>query len=351
MATAERDYYEILSVPKTATQDEIKKAYRKLARQFHPDLHSGPRKAEMEKKFKELNAAHEVVGDPETRKKYDRYGHRWKDAEAYERARQQAGAGAWRESGQGAGPEFTSEEGFDFGDIFETIFNRGGARTGSGSGFRNFSVQGEDLEADVRLTLQEVLTGVTRRLQLSEQVPCTTCGGTGKQKGRLCQTCMGTGTRTEIRTIEVKIPAGVQDGTRVRVAGKGHPGANGGKPGDLYLRVHVESDEIFQRQGSDVHVTLPVYPWEAALGADVLAPTLTDPVRVKVPPGSRAGGKLRLKGKGLPTAAGGHGDLFFILQIVMPASLTDEERKLYEQLARNSHPDPRADLLRRAGRR
>jgi DnaJ-class molecular chaperone len=113
----------------------------------------------------------------------------------------------------------------------------------------------------------------------------------------------------------------------------------------------VESDEIFQRQGSDVHVTLPVYPWEAALGADVLAPTLTDPVRVKVPPGSRAGGKLRLKGKGLPTAAGGHGDLFFILQIVMPASLTDEERKLYEQLARNSHPDPRADLLRRAGRR
>lgn len=353
MATAERDYYEILGVPKTATQDEIKKAFRKLARQYHPDLHTGPRKAEMEKKFKELNEAHEVVSDPETRKKYDRYGHRWKDAEAYERARQQGGAGAggWQYSPGGEGPEFTSGGGFDFSDIFETMFNRGagGARTGRSSGFRNYAVQGDDLEADVRLTLREVLTGVTRRLQLSEQIPCPDCGGTGKQKGRPCQACMGTGARSETRTIEVKIPAGVQDGTRVRVAGKGHPGINGGKPGDLYLRVHVESDAIFQRQGSDVHVALPVYPGEAALGADVLAPTLTDPVRVKIPPGSRAGAKLRLKGKGLPTASGGRGDLFFTLQIVMPPSLTDEERKLYEQLARMPHPDPRTDLLRRAG--
>jgi DnaJ-class molecular chaperone len=353
MATTERDYYAVLGVPKTATQDEIKKAFRKLARQYHPDLHSGPRKAEMEKKFKELNEAHEVVGDPETRKKYDQYGHRWKDAEAYERARQQAGAGAggWQYSTRQGGPEFTGE-GFDFGDIFETMFNRGagGARTGRG-GFRDFAAQGDDLEADVRLTLREVLTGVTRRLQLAEQVPCAACGGSGRQKGRPCPICMGSGAQTETRTIEVKIPAGVQDGTRVRVAGKGHPGLNGGKPGDLYLRVHVESDEIFQRQGSDVHVTLPVSPSEAALGADVLAPTMTDPVRVKIPPGSRTGAKLRLKGKGLPTASGGRGDLFFNLQIVMPASLSEEERKLYEQLGRFSHPDPRADLLRRAGQR
>lgn len=344
MASAQRDYYDILAVPRTATGDEIKKAYRRLARQYHPDLHSGPKKAQMEQKFKELNEAHEVLGDPETRKKYDRYSHRWQEAEAYERARQQAGAGA----GAGMGPEYTFGGEQDFGDIFETIFGRG-SRTGSGSAFRGFTTPGEDLETGVELTLREVLTGVTRRLRLAEKVPCQACGGTGGQRGRPCTTCDGTGGQTEHRTIEVKIPAGVQDGTRVRVAGKGATGRNGGKRGDLYLRVHIKPDRGFRREGADLHVTLPVWPWEAALGAEVLAPTLADPVRVKVPPGSRADSKLRLKGKGLPTAAGGRGDLFYTLQIVMPTSLTDEDRKLYEQLGRARHPDPRADLLLQAG--
>ena len=342
MASVQRDYYDILAVPRTATADEIKKAYRRLARQYHPDLHSGPKKAQMEQKFKELNEAHEVLGDPETRKKYDRYGHRWQEAEAYEQARQKAGAGAEM------GPEFTFGEEQDFGDIFQSIFGKG-SRTGSGSAFRGFATPGADLETGVQLTLREVLTGVTRRIQLAEKVPCQACGGTGLQRGRPCAACDGTGSQTEHRTIEVKIPAGVQDGTRVRVAGKGHPGRHGGKRGDLYLQVQVVSDGVFRRQGSDVHVTLPVWPWEAALGAEVLAPTLTDPVRVKVPPGSLADAKLRLKGKGLPTASGGRGDLFFTLQIVMPTSLTDEDRKLYEQLGRARHPDPRADLLLRAG--
>lgn len=346
MATTERDYYEILGVARTATQDDIKKAYRKLARQYHPDLHGGARKAEMEKKFKELNGAHEVLGDPETRKKYDRYGHRWQDAEAYEKARQQAGAGA----GPGmSGRPGSTEGGQDFGDIFESLFGRRSQPRG-GAGFRGFAVQGEDLETDVHLTLREVLTGVSRRLELSEPIPCATCSGTGRQKGRPCQTCGGAGSRMETKTIEVRIPAGVQDGTRVRVAGKGQQGMNGGKPGDLYLRVIVESDRIFRRQGSDVHVILPVWPWEAALGAEVLAPTLTDPVRVKVPAGSKAEGKLRLKGKGLPAASGGHGDLFFTLQIVMPGSISEEDLKLYEQLGRSPHQDPRTDLLRQTGR-
>lgn len=149
----------------------------------------------------------------------------------------------------------------------------------------------------------------------------------------------------ETRTIDVKIPAGVLDGTRVRVAGKGASGMNGGKRGDLYLQVHVASDGLFQRQGSDLHVTLPIWPWEAALGAEVMAPTLTEPVKVKIPPGSRADSKLRLKGKGLPTASGGHGDLFLTLQIVMPPSLSEEERALYEQLGKGRHGDPRAELL------
>ncbi len=342
MASARRDYYDILAVPRTATAEEIKKAYRRLARQYHPDLHSGPKKAQMEQKFKELNEAHEVVGDPETRKKYDRYGHRWQEAEAYEQARQKAGAGAEM------GPEFTFGEEQDFGDILASIFGKG-SRTGSGSTFRGFATPGADLETGVQLTLREVLTGITRRVEIAEQVPCTACGGTGSQRGRPCAVCGGSRIQMETRTIEVKVPAGVQDGTRVRVAGKGQPGRHGGKRGDLYLQVHVVSDGVFRRQGSDVHVTLPVWPWEAALGAEVLAPTLTDPVRVKVPPGSLADAKLRLKGKGLPTASGGRGDLFFTLQIVMPTSLTDEDRKLYEQLGRARHPDPRADLLLRAG--
>ena len=351
MATTERDYYTVLGVSRTATPDEIKKAYRRLARQYHPDLHSGGKKAEMERKFKELNQANEVLGDPDKRKKYDRYGHRWQEAEAYEKAREQAGAGQTGGAGFHWGPESAQGEGQDFGDFFENIFRRGTDTRRSGGGpFEGFAIQGEDLETTVRLTLREVLTGVSRRVQLSEPIPCPTCGGTGRQRGRLCPTCGGTGSRAELRTIDVKIPAGVQDGTRVRVAGKGAPGHNGGKPGDLYLLVQIEPHAVFQRQGSDILVQLPVWPWETVLGADVLVPTLTDPVRVKVPPGSRAGAKLRLKGKGLPTATGGRGDLFFTLQIVMPPSLSDEDRKLYEELARAPHPDPRVELLRTAGR-
>jgi len=347
MATAERDYYEVLGVARNASQDDIKKAYRRLARQYHPDLHAGGRKTEMEKKFKELNAAHEVLGDPETRKKYDRYGHRWQEAEAYEKARRDAEAAA---GGRARDARFERGAEFDFGDVFEQFFS-GRAQAGAGGGaFRGFAVQGEDLETDVHLTLREVLTGVTRRIELTQPVPCKECNGSGRQRGRPCPACQGTGRQMERHTIEVRIPAGVQDGSRVRVAGKGQPGANGGKPGDLYLRVQIDADAIFRRQGSDVHVTLPVYPWEAALGAEVLAPTLTDPVKVKVPPGSKAEGKLRLKGRGLPTASGGHGDLFFVLQIAMPPAISDEEGKLYEQLGRFPHPDPRIDLLRRTGR-
>jgi DnaJ-class molecular chaperone len=349
MPANERDYYAVLGVPRNASQDDIKKAYRRLARQYHPDLHSGAKKADMEKKFKELNQANEVLGEPETRKKYDRYGQRWQEAEAYERARQEAGAeraGFERAQGFGGSQGFGGTQ--DFGDFFEGIF--GGRSRRGGSGFEGFVVQGEDAETTVRLTLRDILSGVSRRIQLRHPVPCSTCGGTGLVKNDPCPTCGGSGTQTETRTIDVKIPAGVQDGTRVRVPGKGGPGQNGGKPGDLYLVVSIESDPIFQRQGADLVANFPVYPWEAVMGADVLAPTLTDPVRVKVPPGSRAGGKLRLKGKGMPTAAGGRGDLFYTIHIVLPPTISEEERKRYEEIGRFPHPDPRADLLRTAGR-
>ena len=340
MATTPRDYYQILGLPKSASADDIKKSYRRLARQFHPDMHSGAKKSEMEKKFKELNAAHEVLGEPEKRKKYDQYGANWEQAEAYEQARRQAGT----QAGSGPGGSFGGE---GFSDIFENLF-KGRGQPGNS---RGFAVQGEDLETEVQLALAEVFTGVTKRVTLQAPVPCAICHGSGAFRGRPCPTCQGQGATLHPNTIEVRIPAGVQDGTRVRVAGKGQAGANGGKPGDLYLRVAIAPDSVFRRQGSDIHVSLPVFPWEAALGADVMAPTLMEPVRVKVPPGSRAESKLRLKGKGLPAAAGGHGDLFLTIQIVMPTSSTDAEHKLYDQLRAIVHPDPRAELLAKAQRR
>ncbi|MEO8340111.1 MAG: DnaJ C-terminal domain-containing protein [Nitrospirota bacterium] len=339
MATTPRDYYQILGLPKSASTDDIKKAYRRLARQFHPDMHSGAKKAEMEKRFKELNEAQEVLSDPDKRKKYDQYGTNWEQAEAYEQARRQSGARGYSQNATHGG------EGFS--DIFENLF-KGRGRTGNS---RGLAMQGEDLETEAHLTLSEVFTGVTKRMVLQEPVPCTTCHGSGALRGRACPTCQGHGATLQPNTIEVRIPAGVQDGTRVRVAGKGQAGANGGKPGDLYLRVAISPDTVFRRQGSDIHVSLPVFPWEAALGAEVMAPTLMEPVRVKVPPGSRADSKLRLKGKGLPAAAGGHGDLFLTIQIVMPPSSTDAERILYDKLRTFDHPDPRAELLAQAQRR
>ena len=349
MATTPRDYYQILGVPRTASADDIKKAFRRLARQYHPDLHAGTKKAEMEKKFKELNEAQEVLSDPEKRKKYDQFGTEWDQAQAYQKARQQARSqgftGPWdfeQESGsRGGGGE-------QFSDFFESLF---GGRGRSAGGRSSTGTPGDDLETDVQLTLREVLTGVTKRVNLREPHTCPTCQGRGSLRGRTCTTCQGTGTTTDYKTIEVRIPSGVQDGTRVRVAGKGHPGGTGGKRGDLYLHVTVPPDPIFLRQGSDLHVTLPVYPWEAMLGADVTAPTLAEPVKVKVPPGSKADAKLRLKGKGLPSATGGYGDLFLTLQIVMPAGTTEEDRVLYERLSKQRHPDPRAELLYRAQRR
>ena len=352
MATAPRDYYHILGVPRTASPDDIKKAFRRLARQYHPDLHAGAKKAEMEKKFKELNEAQEVLTDPEKRKKYDQYGSDWDQAQAFERARQQARTQGFSSpwgfegdsSSHGSGGS-TSEQ---FSDFFENLFgNRGRGEAGRSSP----GMPGADIETEVQLGLREVLTGVTKRVNIREPRTCSMCQGSGTVRGRSCPTCQGTGMANESKTIEVRIPAGVQDGTRVRVAGKGQAGSHGGKRGDLYLHVVIPSDPIFRRQGSDLHVTLPIYPWEAMLGAEVTAPTLAEPVKVKVPPGSKADGKLRLKGKGLPSATGGHGDLFLTLQIVMPSGISEDDRVLYERLSKQRHPDPRTELLYHAQRR
>jgi DnaJ-class molecular chaperone len=339
MSSTARDYYQVLGLSRNASPDEIKKAFRRLAREYHPDLHSGAKKSEMEKKFKELNEAHEVLSDPEKRKKYDQFGSQWEQANAFEKARAQSGNRGFK-----GGQTNTEFGGGDFSEMFEELFGRRG-RTATP---RASAQHGEDLETDVELSLREVLSGVTKRVSLMEPVACAVCRGDGWVRGRACHGCFGNGSRLEPRTIEVKIPAGVLDGTRVRVGGKGSAGLNGGKRGDLYLHVRIRPGTVFRQQGSDLHATLPVWPWEAALGAEVMAPTLGEPVRVKIPPGSRAESKLRLKGKGLPTASGTHGDLFLTLHVVMPTSLSDEERRLYEQLGRHSHPDPRSEVIARS---
>ncbi|MCS6896609.1 MAG: hypothetical protein NZM29_01430 [Nitrospira sp.] len=211
-----------------------------------------------------------------------------------------------------------------------------------------FDEQGEDVETTVEVSLRDVYWGVTKRISLLEPVSCTTCQGSGSLRRRTCHACFGTGFRAESRVLDVKIPAGIEDGAKMRIAGRGRPGINSGKRGDLYLHVKMKPGRVFHRVGSDLHATLPVWPWEAALGAEVTVPTITQPVRVKIPSGSAAESKLRLKGKGLPTASGGYGDLLFTLQIVMPPFITDEARMLYQQLARQNHSDPRSELLAKA---
>ncbi len=318
MANTTQDYYSILGVSKTVDQKELKKAYRRLARKYHPDLHPGDQKAAMEKKFQELNEAYEVLGDETSRKKYDQYGPNWKEAEAYERARQQAG-GAY--PGGQPHPGFGQGGGADFSDVFESMFGRGAQR--EGASFRGFAMAGADLETDLPVSLREAFTGTSRTLTLPDP------------KGHT-------------RNIEVRIPAGVRDGERLRVKGKGQPGRGGGPPGDLFFHVHIAPHPVFQRNGSDIVVTLPVWPWETVLGADVQVPTLSGSVRLKIPPGSQPQQRMRLKGKGLPKRTGGHGDQFVVLSIVTPKNPSPEDLLLYEQLAKTAHPDPRSSLLHEA---
>ncbi len=311
MANTTQDFYSILGVPKTVDQKDLKKAYRRLARKYHPDLHPGEKKAAMEKKFQELNDAYEVLGDEGNRKKYDQYGPNWKDAEAYEQARQQAGRGQGRHPHSPFGPDSG-----DFNDSFEQMF-RGG---GQGSSFRGFAMAGADLETELPVSLREAFTGTSRSLNLPD--------ATGVS-----------------RRIEVRIPGGVRTGERLRVKGKGEQGRGGGPPGDLFFHVRVAPHPVYQRKDADIIVTLPLWPWEAALGTEVEVPTLSGPVRLKIPPGSQPQQRMRLKGKGLPKRNGGHGDQFVVLNIVIPKDSSPEEHQLYEQLASFEHPDPRSSLL------
>jgi len=315
-----KDYYKTLGVSKNASAEEIKKAYRKLARQHHPDVNKKP---EAEKRFKEINEANEVLSDPEKRKRYDSVGPEW---ERFQHGGQQPGGFQWVYTGQPGADPFNGGAG-GFSDFFRTLFGEGASDFDTGPLFgrpgtrRRRSVAGADVESEVEITLAEAYKGTERSVEL--RVPD---GPT--------------------RRLGVKIPAGVKDGQRIRLAGQGAPGDAGGPPGDLFLRVRVRSHPVFQRDGDDLRMDLPVALHEALLGAEVTVPTLKGRVSLRIPPETQNGRTIRLAGQGMPRSGGGHGDLYVTVKVVLPTKLTEKERELVTQLAAvRAAEDPRKGLL------
>ena len=325
MAVTYKDYYAILGVPRTATQEEIKKAYRKLARKYHPDLNPGDKEAEA--KFKEIQEAYDVLSDSDKRKRYDSLGADWKSGAEFRPPPR------WQEDVDfGTQEDFANGDHFGgFSDFFESLFagRPRGARAGT-----SFRMPGHDVEVEVPITLEEAHRGTTRSLSLEVEEPCPECAGTGVKDKRPCPTCGGRGTRPAHKTLAVTIPAGVRDGSVLRLAGQGEPGSNGGPAGDLLVHVRLQPHPRFTVEGSDdLVLDLPLAPWEAVFGARVPVETLDGRVELTVPPGSQTDKRLRLRGQGLRRRDGSRGDLYARLKVVVPTRPSPEERRLFQQLA------------------
>ena len=315
-----KNYYDVLGVKKDASAEEIKKTFRNLARKYHPDVAKD--KVTGEKKFKEINEAYEVIGDPENRRKYDQLGADWKHGQ------RQAPTSP---GGFGGGHWGASEVHFDgtgFSDFFEQYF--GGRDRPSGgfgpnwsyeTGGKAVALRGQDIESDILVTLDEIMHGSTREIHLRRIDPRTG--------------------QSTMQTLEVKIPSGVREAQLIRLAGKGQEGFGGGEPGDLFLRVKLAQHPDFRVRGTDLYYDLELAPWEAVLGASVLIPTMDGTVSLKVPAGTRAGRQLRLRGKGLATRDGTRGDLYALVSIQIPTQPTAHEKKLWEQIAKKSTFNPR----------
>jgi curved DNA-binding protein len=336
MAVAFRDYYETLGVGRSATEEEIKKAYRKLARKHHPDVNPGDKSAE--ERFKEINEAYEVLSDPDKRKRYDQLGANWKAGSDFTPPPGQDGH---QYEYRDFGDIFTESRGGGFSDFFESLFGgRRGPRAGPG-----FAMRGQDVEADIALSLEDIHRGAARTLSFQVREPCPSCQGTGVSDGKPCPSCRGAGMVTKPRSIEVNVPAGVREGSTIRLAGQGEPGANGGPPGDLFLHARVQPHPLFtQVNEDDLQIELPIAPWEGALGAKVSVPTLDSPVEMTIPAGAQGGQRLRLRGQGLNKRRGGRGDQYVKLKIVNPPSLSSSEKEMFEKLASASRFNAR-DLL------
>ena len=351
----EKDYYKVLGVPASADQKEITKAYRKLARELHPDANPGDARAE--ERFKEVSSAYDVVGDPDKRKEYDEVRKMGPIGNLF-------GGGA--PGGGNGGFSFRVDDLGDLGDIFGGLFNRG--RRNRGGARATAPARGGDLQAELHLSFVDAVKGVTTAVHLTSEAVCSTCDGSGAKPGTTphvcaacsgrgvtddnqglfsfsapctvcggrgvviddpCPTCRGTGVERRPREVKVRVPAGVNDGQRIRLAGRGEPGRNGGPPGDLFVVVHVMPHELFGRKGRNLTITVP---------------TLDDgPVTLRVPPGTRTGKTFRVKGRGVPTATS-TGDLLVTTEVAVPAKLSAAERKAVEALAAASTESPRAHL-------
>ncbi len=313
MATYQ-DYYATLGVGKTATQEEIQRAYRKLARKYHPDIN---KEHSAEEKFKQINEAYEVLGDPQKRAKYDQFGSGW-DGQS---------ASQGYQGGDGVRYHFTSEDPGQFSDFFQDLFGGGwsfGSETelrGGGSRRR----RGRDHETTISITLADAWHGVRKSIEL-ERVEADSSGRPVRSR----------------RSYDVTIPPGVTDGSLIRLAGQGGSGSGGAEAGDLFLRVSILPDSRFTLHGHDLATTVAITPWEAALGAKVPVPTVDGRINLTIPPGARSGQTLRVRGKGMPVDAGRHGDLLVNVHIVVPPHLTARERHLFEELAKESRFDPRS---------
>jgi curved DNA-binding protein len=325
-------------VARTASDDEIRKAFRKLARQHHPDV--AKNKTQAEEKFKEINEAYEVLSDPEKRKRYDALGANWKQgAEFHPPPGWESFTRGPRRGGGGGGPVEFEFNGTGFSDFFEQIFGQRG-RGAPPFGQRDFSEQGRDIEADLLVTLPEALRGSVRSISLRHAVPCAQCGGTGQAGRRPCPACSGAGQVMRSETHQVKIPAGVSEGQRLRVSGKGETGTGGGRPGDLFLIIRLAAHPEFRVEEENLFHDLDLAPWEAVLGANVMVPTLEGSVNIKIPAGTQNGQRLRVRGRGLGKE-GARGDLFVVTRILVPEQVGDAERELWQRLAQNSKFHPR----------
>jgi curved DNA-binding protein len=318
MAVKFKDYYEVLGVARTATADEIKAAFRKLARVYHPDVAKDKKTAEA--KFKEINEANEVLSDPEKRKKYDELGANWEHG--------------GMPAGQPAGGYGGGDEGFEFGgtgfsDFFESFFGSGQGgfggtrrRTGfPGGGRTAYRERGEDIEADLMVPLEEALHGATRKISLRRP--------------------SHDGEPEQVNTYQVKIQPGIREGQRIRLAGQGWRGTGGGEPGDIYLQVRLARHPEFTVDGADLYFDLELAPWEAVLGVSAKIPTLDGATTLKVPAGTAAGSQLRLRGLGLPVEGGGRGNLYAVVKVQTPTSVSPKEKALWEELAKHSTFNPR----------
>jgi curved DNA-binding protein len=312
-----KDYYEIMGVERNATQDEIKRAYRKLARKYHPDV---SKEADAEVRFKEVGEAYEVLKDPEKRAAYDQLGSNWQAGQDFNPPP------GWDAGFEFSGGGYTEADAAHFSDFFEDLFGRGGShgfRTGGGQ--RGVHMKGQDHHAKIMIKLEDAYNGAERAISL--RVPEVDANGH---------------VVTRERTLNVKIPRGITRGQRIRLRGQGAPGMGQGEAGDLYLEVEFEPHPFYRIEGRDIYIHLPITPWEAALGSNVSIPTLGGKVDMKIPAGSQSGKKLRLKGRGLPGNPAG--DQYAILEIETPPASTEAQKALYQRMQDEMNFNPRRRL-------